>query len=590
MSTSGRDFTAILLERQIITRDQLAEARRIHQQTGARLEDILIRLGYASPEQVMLAWAEALGMGFIDLRDVVIPPAIIELIPESVARENIVLPLAQEGTVLKIVMCDLGNFDTIQKLQFILNKDIHPLLAPREQIIEAINRHYGQSETESVDSMLTEFTDTAIDFTATEALCEEEEERPTSIDLECFASEPVSRAALETPPEAVRRKAGPPVSRRATVRYYDRMSPERLFPLLVVLSRQAIEEVVQRGVVQAHSKAFKVEEGSLVEVEPILPGCQCYPPREQVRIGKGEATARFWVVPHVVGTLMQARVVIRQDGDVLAEVPLQARVARQGMTVVMGALSLVLPFVLLLLRHFRLDFESQLQEGFSLYAYLIDLALRALTPELLTGLLLAGTAVLYLWLRPRKRDVFWDVTPTGGSDRRGAAAERILEGFVRQEPPPATPRSEDDQLPGEFLAELLESQESMLKRADALYEAGENLAALRLFEHAFKLGRVRAIHYFRASTAAYRTGNVAHALEILLHARAVLPEAEIRGEMWYNMGCCTARLGRFPEALQYLNRAVDAGYDRPEKYREDPDLEPLRGHPSFKRFLLSAGY
>jgi type IV pilus assembly protein PilB len=50
-----------------------------------------------------------------------------------------------------------------------LNKDIHPVLAPREQIVEAINRHYGQTETESVDSMLADFTDTAIDFTETEA-------------------------------------------------------------------------------------------------------------------------------------------------------------------------------------------------------------------------------------------------------------------------------------------------------------------------------------------------------------------------------------------------------------------------------------
>ena len=35
----------------------------------------------------------------------------------------------------------------------------------REAIVEAINRYYGQSETESVDSMLQEFTETAIDFT-----------------------------------------------------------------------------------------------------------------------------------------------------------------------------------------------------------------------------------------------------------------------------------------------------------------------------------------------------------------------------------------------------------------------------------------
>src|SRR5881392_1766504 len=66
-------------------------------------------------------------------------------------------------------MSDPSDFDTIQKLQFILNKDIQPVLAAKEQIIEAINRHYGQTETESVDSMLQEFTDTQIDFTETEA-------------------------------------------------------------------------------------------------------------------------------------------------------------------------------------------------------------------------------------------------------------------------------------------------------------------------------------------------------------------------------------------------------------------------------------
>src|SRR5256886_98898 len=43
------------------------------------------------------------------------------------------------------------------------------VLAAREQIGEAIKRDYGQTETESVDSMLQEFTDTQIDFTETEA-------------------------------------------------------------------------------------------------------------------------------------------------------------------------------------------------------------------------------------------------------------------------------------------------------------------------------------------------------------------------------------------------------------------------------------
>src|SRR5262249_49506551 len=50
--------------------------------------------------------------------------------------------------------------------RFVLNREIEVSLAPKEAIVEAINKYYGtaSTETESVDSMLQEFTDTAIDF------------------------------------------------------------------------------------------------------------------------------------------------------------------------------------------------------------------------------------------------------------------------------------------------------------------------------------------------------------------------------------------------------------------------------------------
>ncbi len=163
MAKSRGDFTELLLRRQILSPDQLAEAKSLQQQTGAKLPDAIVKLGYATTEQVMSAIAEFHGLQFVDLTEVTIPPAVVELVPESVARENVILPLSQEDAALKIIMSDPSDFDTVQKLTFILNKDIQPVLAPREQIIEAINRHYGQSETESVDSMLAEFTDTAID-------------------------------------------------------------------------------------------------------------------------------------------------------------------------------------------------------------------------------------------------------------------------------------------------------------------------------------------------------------------------------------------------------------------------------------------
>src|SRR3989440_6183716 len=169
MAKSSRgDFTDILVRKQILGPDQLQEAKNLQQQTGAKLQDALVKLGYASTEEVMSAVAEFHSLQFVNLAEVTIPASVIELVPESVARENVVLPMAQENGALKIIMSDPNDFETMQKLQFILNKDIQPVLAPREQIIEAINRHYGQTETETGDSMLSEFTDTAIDFTETE--------------------------------------------------------------------------------------------------------------------------------------------------------------------------------------------------------------------------------------------------------------------------------------------------------------------------------------------------------------------------------------------------------------------------------------
>jgi type IV pilus assembly protein PilB len=170
MAKSRGDFTDVLVNRGLLVPDQITEAKNLEKQTGAKLQDALVKLGYVGNDEIMSAIAEFHNMKYVNLAEITIPPSVVELMPESVARENIVMPMSQENGALQVIISDPSDFDRLQKLQFILNKDIQPVLAPREQIIEAINRHYGQSETESVDSMLQEFTDTQIDFTETEAL------------------------------------------------------------------------------------------------------------------------------------------------------------------------------------------------------------------------------------------------------------------------------------------------------------------------------------------------------------------------------------------------------------------------------------
>lgn len=163
----GVNFTEVLLRRGVISPEQLAEAQQMASEHDKDVGECLVNLEYASSEDVVRAMAEHHSMRYVDLTDVSIPESIIELVPEAVARENSVIPLSEEDNVLTVAVSDPFDLETIEKLRFILNRRIETTLAPKEAIQGAINRHYGQIEGESADSMLQEFTDTAIDFTET---------------------------------------------------------------------------------------------------------------------------------------------------------------------------------------------------------------------------------------------------------------------------------------------------------------------------------------------------------------------------------------------------------------------------------------
>ncbi len=165
---ANEDFGDILVRLGIISRDQLNEAEQMAREQDVNIADCLVKLGYATGEDVMKAMAQFHGMEYVDLSELKIPEDVIELVPESVARENAALPLSHEDDALRVAVSDPFDIETIEKLRFILNRKVETSLAPRESILEAINRYYGQVEGESADSMLQEFTDTAIDFTETE--------------------------------------------------------------------------------------------------------------------------------------------------------------------------------------------------------------------------------------------------------------------------------------------------------------------------------------------------------------------------------------------------------------------------------------
>ena len=98
-------FSDILLSKGIISEDQLNEANRIASDSGKLLHEELLRLGYAAPNKIMKAVAKANGMPFVDLDSTEVAETVIELVPESVARENTIMPYQEDGARVCVRRC-----------------------------------------------------------------------------------------------------------------------------------------------------------------------------------------------------------------------------------------------------------------------------------------------------------------------------------------------------------------------------------------------------------------------------------------------------------------------------------------------------
>lgn len=90
-----------------------------------------------------------------------IPRSTLEWVPESVSRENRLVPFDHYQAELLVAMTYPSCRDTIQKLQFILNRDIVAVHADEAEIQEVLNWYYGEREVENVDDSFIEFADIA---------------------------------------------------------------------------------------------------------------------------------------------------------------------------------------------------------------------------------------------------------------------------------------------------------------------------------------------------------------------------------------------------------------------------------------------
>jgi hypothetical protein len=142
----------LLLEARAIDEGQLRNAQAHQRQWGGRLGRILVELKFIDEASLAMALAKQLGLESVRLSEAEIDPAIVQLLPQTLAERHWVFPLRyweREPGVgeLAVAIADPTNLAAADEIRFQTGKKVHLVVALEGEIAQAIRRYYyGEQE------------------------------------------------------------------------------------------------------------------------------------------------------------------------------------------------------------------------------------------------------------------------------------------------------------------------------------------------------------------------------------------------------------------------------------------------------------
>ena len=144
----------LLIDAGVITSEQLSQALDKQKQTRQKLGATLMEMDFTTEEEIAQALKEQLGMDFVDLRTVRVPPDVISLIPDStILKKYTIMPFEfnqEHFGYLRVAMADPMDLVATDDLSIVTNLQIEPVVATASDIMAAIDRYYGSAETQAV--------------------------------------------------------------------------------------------------------------------------------------------------------------------------------------------------------------------------------------------------------------------------------------------------------------------------------------------------------------------------------------------------------------------------------------------------------
>lgn len=151
----------MLVDLEIITQDQLSEALEYQkaQPQKIRLGTAIVRKGFTTENVIVEALKKQLNMDSIVLSSIKIPPEILKLVPDtSILKKYSMIPFQvdeRNPNWLKVAMSDPLDIYAIDDLSVVTGFEVIPVISTNSDILAAIDRYYGNQETQAMAEMFT---------------------------------------------------------------------------------------------------------------------------------------------------------------------------------------------------------------------------------------------------------------------------------------------------------------------------------------------------------------------------------------------------------------------------------------------------
>src|SRR3984957_6893526 len=145
-SGKNRRLGDVLVEEGLVTPEQLREALDKQKTLGKSLGSTLVELHFLTEDALYQFLAIQHGLQIVDVREIVVPPDLLKVCSEEVARRLMVFPLSRpKPNVIRVVVCSPEN-PALLHLDYDLvaprGTKFEIVLCPEGDLLDLINRHY----------------------------------------------------------------------------------------------------------------------------------------------------------------------------------------------------------------------------------------------------------------------------------------------------------------------------------------------------------------------------------------------------------------------------------------------------------------